>query len=118
MVSCGFFALPSLIDEANSYSAVILTPVIGLPFRPGEKSMKHSCFLAFSVALMWGATALADLENHYNFDTEATLTDDSSGNGRSGFLDDLEVGWVDDEVRGGVRAGRTTVRTAAARRSC
>ncbi|MCA9212179.1 MAG: hypothetical protein KDB27_03865 [Planctomycetales bacterium] len=64
--------------------------------------MKHSCFLAFSVALMWGATALADLENHYNFDTEATLTDDSSGNGRSGFLDDLEVGWVDDEVRGGV----------------
>lgn len=42
------------------------------------------------------------LENHYTFDSEATVTSDSSGNGRDAFLDDLEVAWIEDEDRGGV----------------
>ena len=48
------------------------------------------------------ASAQAELENHYSFDTEATMLVDASGKGRDAFIDDLEVGWVEDPVRGGV----------------
>jgi hypothetical protein len=44
----------------------------------------------------------ADLENHYPFDDPANITMDLSGNGRHGFVDDLEVQWIEDETRGGV----------------
>ena len=63
--------------------------------------MNHLFLLTLSATLFCCATTFANLENHYTFDSEATLTNDSSGNDRHGFLDDLEVAWVDDEVRGG-----------------
>ncbi len=56
------------------------------------------CAVLFACA----APARAELENHYSFDTEATMLVDASGNSRDALIDDLEVGWVEDPVRGGV----------------
>ena len=59
---------------------------------------------AILCAVVFGcvATVRADLENHYPFNDEATFLSDLSGNSRDAFLDDLEVGWIEDSVRGGV----------------
>lgn len=46
--------------------------------------------------------AIADLENQYTFDDSADVTADASGNGRDGFINDMEVKWVNDDTRGGV----------------
>ena len=45
--------------------------------------------------------AIADLENQYTFDDSADVTADASGNGRDGFINDMEVKWVNDDTRGG-----------------
>lgn len=63
-------------------------------------------FLTLAVSLLAslfaGTPLWADLENHYTFDDAASVTNDSSGNNRHGFLDDFEVSWVMDDERGGV----------------
>lgn len=53
------------------------------------------------ISLM-ATVANAALENQYTFDTDETLTVDSSGNERDAFIDDLELRWVEDDERGGV----------------
>ncbi len=58
--------------------------------------------LSIWLGMTLSSSAWADLENLYSFDDPDNVTVDSSGNGRDGFLDDLEVGWVNDDVRGGV----------------
>ena len=52
--------------------------------------MKRLLFATFLTQFL-GSAAFANLENHYTFDSEDTLTNDSSGNDRHAFIDDLEV---------------------------
>ena len=58
--------------------------------------------VAFFCGLLFATPILANLELHMEFNSAETLTTDSSGNDRHGFLDDLEAGWAEDETRGGV----------------
>ena len=52
--------------------------------------------------LVFSVSAFGQLENRYTFDDPSALGGDASGNAREAFVNDMEVQWVEDEVRGGV----------------